>query len=315
MKTIAKQLRNGEWGQSPRQRLFVGVAMLVMLTVLWGSTFVLVKDGLAEMPPGSFTGLRFSLSGLALLPLWRLSLQSSGGKIPPGLKRAGVELGLLLFAGYGTQTLGLLYTTVHRSAFITALNVVFVPLILSFAGRRAPQRVWLAALVAVAGVGLLSYDGTPLNWGDLWTLGTAIAYAGYIIRIDYYVQRFPALALSIAQLLVMAGLSIAWMLLADQAWLLETWESGAWLRLPWGLVLFLALACTTLTTLLQLWGQQRVPPAQASVLCTLEPVWASLFALVLLGEHLSFQGLAGAVAIVMASLLTIPLRAQATLDS
>lgn len=311
MKTIAKQLRNGEWVRDPKNRLMGGVAMLVLMTMLWGSTFVLLKDTLDTLPAGSIMGLRFGLSALALLPLVGKSLQPSGGKLPPGLLRAGGELGLLLFLGYATQTMGLLYTTVHRSAFITSLNVVVVPLLLGLAGRRVKGRIWLAALVALAGVGLLSYDGTPLNWGDVWTLGTAIAYAVYVIRIDHYVTRFPALALSIVQLVVMAILSCLWMLLAEQAWLSEMLQTGAWLALPWGTLLFLALICTTLTTLLQLWGQQWVPPAQASVLFTLEPVWASLFALLLLKESLSLQGLAGAGAIVSASLLAIPRRGSA----
>lgn len=305
MKTIAKPIQTQAGWRHPRYRRAIGIATLVLLTLLWGSTFVLMKDGLTELPPGSFMGLRFGISALALLPLWRRSLQPSGGQLPPGILRAGLELGLLLFAGYGTQTLGLIHTTVHRSAFITSLNVVFVPLILSLAGRRVGWRAGLAALVAVAGVGLLSYDGAPPNWGDLWTLGTAIAYAFYIIRIDYYVTHFPALALSIVQLIAMAGLSLGWMLLQDGAWLRDQIQSGAGLQLPWGLLFFLALACTTLTTLLQLWGQQRVPPAQASVLFTLEPVWASLFALGLLGEHLSLLGIVGAGAICCASLLAI----------
>ncbi len=286
--------------------------MLVLLTMLWGSSFVLLKDALDDFPAGSLMGLRFSLSALALLPLVGRSLQPSNGRLPPGLLRAGVELGLLLFAGYGTQTVGLLYTTVHRSAFITALNVVAVPLLLGLTGRRVEHRIWLAALVALAGVGLLSYDGTPLNWGDFWTLGTAISYAFYVIRVDHYVIRFPALALSTVQLFFMAGLSLLWMLLQERAWLSDMFQTEAWLSLPWGMLLFLALVCTTLTTLLQLWGQQWVSPARASVLFSLEPVWASLFAFLLLQESLSPQGIAGAVAIVSASLLAISPRGSTT---
>lgn len=297
MKTIAKWLQNGDPALKPHQGTslgpHLGIAALFGVTLLWGSTFVVVKDTLNTLSPSLLLSVRFILSALCLLPFLRTDWK---------LWFAGTELGLVLFVGYATQTIGLQYTSVHRSAFLTALNVFFVPLFLSYFGHRLSRRIWLASLLAIAGVGLLSYDVVPPNWGDLWSLGTAIAYAIYIIRLGYYGQTHPALALSAVQLWVSAIFATLWAVFSQPAW----FAPAQLAQLPWGALMYLAIACTTVTTLLQAWGQQRVSASQSAVLFTLEPVWASVFAFVLLGETLGLQGLIGAALVITATFVTTP---------
>ncbi|WP_038055758.1 DMT family transporter [Thermus amyloliquefaciens] len=266
----------------------LGLLALNLLTLLWGTTFVVVKGAVGEMAPSLLVLLRFLLASLFFLP-WAL-------RLPKGVWGPGLELAFWLLLGYASQAVGLMYTSASRSAFITALNVVLVPLLLGLAGRRLGP-VWLAALLAFLGVGLLSYDPRqpPLNVGDLWTLLTAFTYALYIVRLEVHAKTFPSLPLTAVQVFGTAFLALPWAL----------WEGVEWEGIPWGAVLYLGVVATALTTWLQTWGQKYVPAPQAAILYTLEPVWATLFAFLVLGERLGVTGLLGAVLVILATLQAI----------
>ncbi|MEZ0347237.1 MAG: EamA family transporter [Thermus sp.] len=268
--------------------LAAGLLALNLLTLIWGTTFVVVKGAVGEMAPSLLVLLRFLVASAFFLPF--------ALRLPKGIWGPGLELAFWLLLGYASQAVGLLYTSASRSAFITALNVVLVPLLLSLAGRRV-RGVWLAAFLAFLGVGLLSYDPQqpPLNVGDLWTLLTALTYALYIVRLEVHAKAYPSLPLTAVQVLGTALLALPWAL-------------GEGVRLegvPWGAVLYLGVVATALTTWLQTWGQRRVPAPQAAILYTLEPVWATLFAYLLLGERLGLTGLLGALLVVLATSLAI----------
>ena len=265
-----------------------GGALLVLASLLWGSTFVVLKHSLVLIPPGELLFSRFGLATVAVLPFFRRDQK---------LWRAGGELGLLLGVGYATQTIGLQYTTVSRSAFLTALFVVFVPVVGAVAGRRSRPIVWTAAAVAMLGVAFLSGDGAPFNRGDAWTLCCAIVWAVYILRLEHYAARLPSLPLTAVQLGVMAIGSGVWA--ACEPHLPHT--AGPF---PWVAILYLGLIATALTTLLQTIGQKSVSAAQAAVLYTVEPVWASVFAFLLLREQPGPRGWAGMLLILAAALLT-----------
>ena len=196
------------------------------------------------------------------------------------------------------QTIGLQYTTVSRSAFITALFVVFVPVVAAAAGRRSRGVVWVAGVVAMIGVGLLSGDGLPVNRGDLWTLGCAVVWAVYIFRLEGYAARLPSLPLTAVQLGVMAVATGVWTVCERHP------AAPAPSAFPWAAVLYLGLFATAATTLLQTLGQKSVSAAQAAVLYTLEPVWASVFAFLILRERPGPRGWAGMALILAAALLT-----------
>ncbi|GAA6760979.1 DMT family transporter [Thermus oshimai] len=269
------------------RRYALGLLALNLLTLLWGTTFVVVKGAVGEMAPSLLVFLRFLVASLFFLPI--------AFRLPKGMWGAGLELSFWLLLGYASQAVGLLHTSASRSAFITALNVVLVPLLLGLVGRRLGLPVWLSALLALLGVGLLSYDPKqpPLNVGDLWTLLTALTYALYIVRLEVYAKAFPSLPLTAVQVLGTTLLALLWVL----------WEGPALHGVPWGAVLYLGVVATALTTWLQTWGQRYVPAPQAAVLYTLEPVWATLFAFLLLGERLGPSGALGALLVVLATLL------------
>jgi drug/metabolite transporter (DMT)-like permease len=261
-----------------------GLLYLNLVTLLWGTTFVVVKDAVETLAPSALVFLRFLLAALFFLP-W--------SRVQGGVLWAGLELAFWLLLGYATQAIGLQYTSASRSAFITALNVVLVPLLLSLVGRR-PGRLWVAALLAFLGVGLLSYDPRqpPLNAGDAWTLATALTYALYILRLEVHARLYPPLPLTAVQLWGTALLALLWMGL----------ERPSLERVPWGAVVYLGLIATALTTWLQTLGQGRVPALQAAVIYTMEPVWATLFAWALLGERIGLMGAVGGALVLLATL-------------
>ncbi|RIL08496.1 EamA family transporter [bacterium] len=273
-----------------------GIAALLVVTLLWGTTFAVIKGAVTHVAPLHLTLARFAIAGSIFLP-WVVRSRHAWG--------AGLELGGWLFLGYATQAVGLRYTTASRSAFITAASVVLVPLLITAAGRRVPRSVSVAALVALAGVGLLSWDGSPPNVGDAWTLVTAAAYAVYVVRLEAHALAVDTRRLTAVQLWSVAMFA-ALGVLAGRA-VGGPSAVGAPPAIPpsaWAAVAYLALAATAVTTWLQAAGQRRVTAPEAALIYTLEPLWAALFAYWWLGESLGRRGLAGAALVVAAMLLS-----------
>ncbi|WP_456411416.1 DMT family transporter [Oceanithermus sp.] len=265
-----------------------GLAALTLVTLIWGSTFVVVKGALEDFPPSLLMLLRFAVGAVFFLPVWRRARRAWW---------AGFDLGFWAALGYATQTIGLLYTTAGRSAFITALSVVLVPIFAGFLGRRVATWVWVGAAFSFVGVGLLAYDGSPPNAGDLWTLATSVTYAIYILRLERHTLRHDALALTLTQLVWLTVLVGGW------AWVSGDLAALGSLEVPWGAVLYLGVAATALTTWLMALGQRSVPAPEAAVVYSMEPVWAAIFAYFVLGEVLGLRGWLGGALIVLAILL------------
>ena len=265
-----------------------GVLILLLTTFLWETTLVVAQGTLKKLPAGQLLLGRFGLATAVFLPFLRRGRR---------LWLASAELGLLLWAGYATQTVGLPYTSVPRSAFITSLPVIFVPAMAGLLGRVVRPVVWVAAVTALAGVGLLCNDGGPPNVGDLWTVACAVTWAVYIVRLETFAKVVPALHLTAAQLLVVTALCGGWVVVSPAAAVLP--GPGY----PWRPVVYLALAATAATTWMQAVGQRIVPAAQTAVLYTLEPVFATTVAFLAYHEWPGVGGTVGAVLILAAALL------------
>jgi drug/metabolite transporter (DMT)-like permease len=283
-----------------------GVLLLALVTVIWGTTFILTRwletDATAPLPPSMLVLLRFVLAALLCSP----ALLSHGRN--KRLWLAGAELGFWLWCGYASQAVGLATTTVGRSAFITSLNVVFVPALAAVGGRRVSTRVWAAAALALIGTGLLCNDGGRPNAGDGWTLLTAATYAVYIVRLEGYTSRFGSMSLTVVQLWAVALFSAGWVgaeLLYGLSHGTARMDFAAIYSSPaktWAQLVYLGIVATALTTLLQAIGQKSVPGPQASLLYTLEPVWAALFAWLGSREGFGQAGWAGAALIFAAAI-------------
>lgn len=276
-----------------------GVLLLILVTAIWGSTFAVVKTLGELLDAPTLIAWRFVVAALALLPvvMLRRGRPEVHPPSPTPLWRDGLLLGAWLIAGYGTQTIALQTTSANRAAFFTALSVVMVPVWLTLVqGRRMPWTLWLALPLAVAGLGLLSWEGGAFVIGDAWALACAVTYAGFIIALERLAHRHAALPFTLAQLLAVTGLGAAWMLLSGH---LSVPPAAAW-----GPLLYLGVVATALTTLLQTVGQRQVSAAEASLIYALEPVTATFFSFLLIHERVGLRGALGGALVVIATVLS-----------
>lgn len=269
--------------------------------LIWGTTFIttafLVQGNSPALPPSMATLGRFVVASLVFLPFaWPWTW-------PRKMLLPAAELSFWLWAGYATQAAGLQYTSVPRSAFVTALNVVFVPVFTAMAGRRVGAEVWVAVVLAIVGVGVMTFDpgdptlGASPNLGDWLTLGCALTYGFYIFRLERLANAFPSTALTAAQLVGVAALCVPWMLIestvGQAGW-------GRWDAIVVVSLLYMGVVATLVTTWLQAMGQRWVPGTHASLLYTMEPVAASLCAM-FFGVSLTPRAIVGGSIILLAA--------------
>ncbi len=290
-------------------------ALLVGVSFLWGTTFIVTKHAVHELAPLQFLTARFSIAAMILLVAYRKRLKLSRQAIVDG-----VLLGVLNSSGLVLQVFGQVYTTASKSSFITALNTPLTPLVALALYRTKPTRAnMIAVVLATAGVGLLTWPGGGARWnpGDLFTVGCAAIYALTIVEIARRTPRHDAMALTAVQvttaalmfatLLGLARVAIAQVPFASLPELirLEARPFAPDLRLV-GEILYMALFCTVLTFAGQTWAMARMSATRAAVIFSLEPVFATSMAVVLLGdaEWPGARGAAGAGLVLLAVLVS-----------
>ena len=266
---------------------------LVGVTAVWGSTFVVVKDAVGQMPVTDFLTWRFALAAAAMLLLRPRSVASLG----TAGRRAGAVVGLALGAGYLLQTLGLQHTSAAVSGFITGMFVVLTPLGAAVLLRKPPGAVaWLAVALATVGLGLLSLHGLSVGLGELLTLGCAVAFALHIVGLGRWASSYDAFGLAVVQLLTTALMCAA---VAVPGGLAVPPSASVW-----GALALTALAATALAFVVQTWAQAHLAPTRAAVVMTMEPVFSGVFAVLVAGEVLGPRTLAGAALVLAAMVLT-----------
>jgi drug/metabolite transporter (DMT)-like permease len=265
------------------------VLLTIVTTLLWGTTFPLLKTALETLSPATLVCCRFLVGALVLLPFCR--------HFNRRLVRDGAILGTVIYVSFVTQVVGLQTISSNRSAFITSLNVVMVPLLGIVLGKSLSRRVWVAAGLAVAGIGVLSWEGGALGVGDLWVFVCAVSYAVYILLMEKISPRHPPLALTIYQLLAISVLGLVWAApeLAGQA------EA---IRQNWGAIVYLGIMATAVTTWTQAVAQRHVTATETAIVYALEPVFATIFSFWWLGESLGVRGLMGGAMVLVATVLS-----------
>ncbi len=274
---------------------------LMFCSLIWGVTFVVVKDALAYTSVFVFLAIRFTLAAVLMAVLR-----------PDALKRidreeifAGMRLAFFMFVGYGFQTTGLRYTTASNSGFVTGASVVLVPILLGvFWGRRLTQWIYGGAFAALVGLYYLTVPAEGLrylNYGDVLTFVAAGFYAVHIILVGEFMQDHSVTALSLIQV---AGCGM-------MAWVVT--EGGAaihWqpVHFAWRWELLVAVAiCTVFATAVaftvQLWAQQYTSASHAAILFALEPVFAVITSYLVLHERLTSRARVGAALVVGGILL------------
>ena len=275
---------------------------LLLVTAVWGVTFVQIKDALEVYPLFAFLAVRFAIAvaTLAVPVAPRLRTLGSHGVI------AGASLGALLAAGYGLQTAGLQRTTVSAAGFVTGMYVVLTP-VLAFAlfRVRASLAVWLGVLLAVGGLAMLSGVAAGSPAGDLLVLAAAAVYALQIVLMERFAPRYDPLAFTTTELaaafLGFAAIAVS----AGQVELPRGWT-------VWGALLVTGVFASALAYLVQAWAQQRTSATRTALVFALEPVFAGIFGYALAGDRLGALGWAGC-AVIMSGIAVAEPSAAASL--
>jgi len=269
---------------------------LILMTAVWGSTFVLIKDVVGRMPVADFLAVRFMVAAVASMllfarPVFRLDRRQ--------LWR-GLGLGGLYGVAQLLQTWGLALIEPSVSGFTTGMYVVFTPILSLLLFRQHMARVvWLAVLLATIGLGLLSLKGVSVDPGVWLTLASAVLYGLHIVLLGRWTAQADAFGLSAVQ---MVGIAAVCLLATLPHGPTLPPDGSAWLA-----VLYMALIAGAGAMLMQTWAQSQLPAARAAIVMTTEPVFAATFAVLLGVDTLTWRMLAGG-ALVLAAMYLVELK-------
>lgn len=283
----------------------LSAVLLLLVTVGWGTTFPLLKSLATDLNGIEISTFRFLLAALCVLPLLI--------KAPRRTWVDGAILGGLALASYVSQAYGLQHISSNRSAFITSLNVLMVPFLGLMFGGRLSLLVLLAACIAVAGIGLMSWESGGNLAGDGATIVCAFAYAAYVVVLSRCSNKHEARYLAATQIAVMGAAAITWMLFESRG-AMELAALAARAQPHFMTLLYLGFVATAGMLFLQAVAQRNVSADKAAVIYAMEPVFAALFGWLWLNELLGWRGLAGG-ALVIAALILSEIRATSSANS
>ncbi len=268
-----------------------GNLYLLGAAFIWGTTFVSQMTGMEELGPYGYAAARYVLGFVSVLVIWyafrgqRARARALGTYVPGWLP--GLGSGLLMFVGSTLQQVGMTGTTAGKTAFITALYIVLVPLGAVFLGRKIRRENWYGAVLATCGLALLSLHGSlAVAWGDVVVFVCAFFWAAQILFIDRFAARVDAIELSVAQVFVCMVGSVVLAALFETVTLPAIAHS--WLAIFYGGVMSAGVAFT-----LQIFGQKYAEPGPAAIIMSFESVFGALASWFFLDEVLTAQELCG----------------------
>lgn len=286
--------------------------LLVVVTFIWGVTFVVIKNALADITPLLFNAVRMLLATVCLLAIYWQHVRD----ISWATFRAGAMVGIFLWAGYEFQTTGLKLTSASKSGFITGISVVLVPLFLSWLWKRKVNRwTFVGVVAAFCGLVLMTVpasesgwaEWSSINFGDMLTLACAVAFAFQIIFLGRATERHRFQQVAFLQTAIAAGLMFLTIPLVEEA-------SAHWTpTVLWGIVITGVLG-TAVAFTVQAWAQQFTPATHTALIFSLEPVFAWLTSYVVLGERLGLRASAGAF-LILAGVLISELKGAAAVGA
>ncbi len=280
--------------KSFRSKSSFGVLLLTLAAFIWGTAFVAQSMGMDRLGPFAFNAARSLIGGTVLLPAALFSLRR-GRKRGEALKTdwkklltGGALCGVMLGVASLFQQTGIKTTSAGKAGFLTALYIVLVPLLGCFFGRRPGWKAWLAAVIALCGIWLLSAGaGFTFAVGDLLLIACALFFSFHIIIVDHFSPYVSGVALSCVQFYVAGAISLAVALI---------WEPGTrWedILSSWGPLLYTGVLSSGVAYTFQILGQKTVRTTTASLLMSLESVFAALAGWVVLKQPLSSRELIG----------------------
>jgi drug/metabolite transporter (DMT)-like permease len=280
--------------------------LLLLTAMIWGFAFVAQRSGMAVIGPLAYSGVRFVLGTLILVPVWRLLRHQAiktgqtrlSRSLTPGQRWLNISIaGVILFIGANLQQIGLVYTTAANAGFITCFYVVLVPIVGIFIGHPASWRVWLGAILALIGLYILSVGGGfVISPGDVLVLIGAFVWTAHILVINRLASRMDALEIAVGQFAVCAVLSLGAALIFEP----HPFDGVAAAAIPilYGGIFSIGVAFT-----LQIVAQKSAHPARASIIMSMEALFAGIGGVLILGEPLTLRLLAGGLAMLAGMIL------------
>ncbi|MDQ0197587.1 DMT family transporter [Neobacillus ginsengisoli] len=272
--------------------------ILLLVTVVWGTTFVLVQNAINLLEPFSFNGIRFLAAAILLIVCLFIFERKQLKLLNVKLVLSGVFIGFWLFLGYATQTIGLLYTTTSKAGFITGLNVIFVPMFSLFLFKQYPSKnAIFGVLTATVGLFLLTMtDVTGLNMGDGFVFICAISFALQIIFTGKYSSKYPTLLLTVIQISTVACFSMV------SAFLFEDWKKSFNVMVLLSHDVLIALIITSvfataIAFFVQTNFQKYTSATRVALIFAMEPVFAAITGYFGAHDHLSYSALFGCLLI------------------
>ncbi len=279
-----------------KNKLYPNLALLTA-AIIWGSSFVMVKDTVELIPPSLLLTVRFLLATiiLSLAFTWKLKV------INFDYLKKGAFAGLLLFLAFFTQTIGITDTTPSKNAFLTAVYCVIVPIIYWLIGRGRPDKFNIAAaLLTLLGIGLVSLSGSfTIEFGDAATLLGGFFFAAHIVAVSVLFRENDPVVATIMQFFFVALYSGIVSIFTVSEATVVTWNSDVWFSIG-----YLAALCSAGGLLLQNIGQKYTSPAAASILLSLESVFGVAFSVLLFGERITGRIALGFVVIFIAVIIS-----------
>ena len=291
--------------------------ILLLTSVIWGLAFVAQSVGMEYVGPYTFIAVRFALGALALLPVILFQNAHAGGGHPArtgeeagGADRTvrggrqlwlgGVLCGAALMAASALQQFGILWTTVGKAGFITAMYIVIVPVLGIFIGRRIKPLIWLCVLIAAGGLYLLSMSGSfMLQSGDAFCLACAFVFAVQILLVDHFANEVDGIRLAVIEFLTASVMGAVMMLLFEQ----PSWSAVYSAR--WS-ILYTGIMSSGVAYTLQIIGQCGLNPAIASLIMSLESVFSAVAGFLILRQVMTGREMIGCalmgIAIILAQL-------------
>lgn len=258
-----------------------GNLILLLTSFIWGTSFIAQSKGVEEISPFAFNGTRSVLGGAVLLPVIAFlhfhgrKKETTVQKDTKTLLAGGLICGVLLCAASTLQTAGMIYTSPGKSGFITALYMVIIPIISLFTGKKPGIIIWISVAAAVAGLYLMCIDSTlTINRGDVLTLICAFLFSGHILAVDYFAPKVDGVKLACMQFFVCGILNLICMFVFEKPELKPI--LNCWVSIGYSGIMSCGVAYT-----LQIIGQKYTDPASASILMSLESVFATLATVVL----------------------------------
>ena len=289
-----------------------GTMMLLLTALIWGSSFVAQRAGMEYIGPFTFNGIRSLIGGLVLIPVIFLfsknkTAQEKKEELTEDEKKAGkktlllggILCGIVLFAASSLQQIGMVYTTAGKAGFITALYIVLVPILGVFIRKKVKPIVWLCVILAVAGLYLLCMTDAAfrLTFGDSLVLLCALCFAVHIMTVDYFITKADGVKLSCIQFLTAGIEGMICMMI------FESPDMGAildcWLPILYAGVLSCGIGYT-----FQVVAQKHAEPTVASLIMSLESVFAVICGAILLSETMSARELSGCAIIFAAVIIS-----------